>query len=139
MDISTRPGLFDSRDDGRLRFYHPIPVIKHAVKTISSQTLKFLKLDCHFIIDSHQPLPPADVIWSSLVHLVAESPFPCIELHVRVGFDGSLAPDIILNSLAESVALMTYVNRGVLVVTSELPATNKQDAPAVETASIGPI
>ena len=54
----------------------PIPAIEHAMKMISSQRLK-LKLDFYFTIHGHhQRLPPAEVIWSPLVHLVAESPFP---------------------------------------------------------------
>jgi len=115
--------------DGRLRrrFSSPIPAIKHANKTISSQRLKLLKLDFYFTIDGHhRPLPPAEVIWSSLVQLVAESPFPCIKLHVKVAVDiwrryRDIAPDIMLNSLAESAELMSYVNRGVLVLIPEHP------------------
>jgi len=133
LEFSSLSGSVDRR------FYHPILAIEHAMTTISSQTLKFLKLDFNFMIDTHEALPPAEVIWSSLVHLVAESPFPCIELHVRVTFYGwgvhqDIAPDIILNSLAESAELMSYVNRGVLVITSEPPVTNKQDG-LVEKAS----
>jgi len=127
LEISTLPGSFDTWDT---RFYHPILAIKRVITTISSQTLKFLKLDFHFTIDTYEPLPPAEVIWSSLVHLVAESPFPCIKLHVRVTFYDwdtyrDITPDIILNSLAESTELTNYVNRGVLVITSELPVTKK--------------
>jgi len=115
--------------NGRLRrrFSSPIPAIKHANKTISSQRLKLLKLDFYFTIDGHYgPLPPAEFIWSSLVQLVAESPFPCIKLHVKVAVDiwhryRDIAPDIMLNSLAESAELMSYVNRGVLVLIPELP------------------
>lgn len=115
------------------RFSSPIPIIEHVMKTISSQRLKLLKLDFYFNINSLDP--PPNVIWSSLVHLVAESPFPCTKLHVRVGFQElvgyqDIAPDIILNSLAESAELMSYVNRGVLVITSN-PVTNKQGAPTV--------
>jgi len=119
--------IFDAWD-GRLRrrFSSPIPAIKHAMKTISSQRLKLLKLDFYFTIDGHHPLPPAEVIWSSLVQLVAESPFPCIKLHVKVAVDAwrryrDIAPDIMLNSLAESAELMSYVNRGVLVLIPEHP------------------
>jgi len=96
---------------------------------ISSQRLKLLKLDFYFTIhDQHQCLPPAEVIWSPLVRLVAEPPFPCIKLHVKVADDlgawngyRNIAPDIILNSLTESAALMSYVNRGVLVIIPEFP------------------
>jgi len=138
LEISTLPGSFDTWDT---RFYHPILAIKRVITTISSQTLKFLKLDFHFTIDTYEPLPPAEVIWSSLVHLVAESPFPCIKLHVRVTFYDwdtyrDIAPDIILNSLAESTELTNYVNRGVLVITSELPVTKKQDGLLEKTSPI---
>jgi len=124
VEFSTLLGSFDLWD-GLPKICHPIPAIKHAVKTISSHTLKFLELDFNFTVNTHA-LPPGEAIWSSLVHLVAESPFPCIKLYVGVTFyDGSvyrdIAPDIILNSLAESAELMKYVNRGVLVIIPELP------------------
>jgi len=125
---------FETRDRVPIfQFGHPIPAIKQAVETISSQTLKRLKLDFFFIIDS---LPSAEVIWSSLVHLVAGSPFPCVELHVRDVFcilgrhRGAAVYDSIVNSLADSAELMSYVNRGVLVISTKYPVTNKQGAPA---------
>jgi len=75
--------LFETWDGRSMhRLYHPIPAIKHAIDTISSQSLRFLKLDFNFNIDRR--LPPAEVIWSPLVHLVAESPFPCVKLPCRV-------------------------------------------------------
>jgi len=92
--------ISDAGDDRPgCQIYSPIPAIEHAMKTNSSQRLKLLKLDFYFTIHGHhQRLLPAEVIWSPLVHLVAESP-----------------------SLAESAALMSYANRGVLVIIPELP------------------
>ena len=123
VEFSTLLGSFGLWD-GLPKNCHPIPPIKHAVKTISFQTLKLLELDFKFTINTYA-LPPGEAIWSSLVHLVAESHF-CIKLYVGVTFyDGrvyrDIAPDIILNSLAESAELMKYVNRGVLVIIPELP------------------
>jgi len=100
VTFSTRPDLLETQDRVPIfQFDHPIPAIKQAVETISSQTLKRLKLDFFFIIDS---LPSAEVIWSSLVHLVAGSPFPCIELHVRNAlYRGTAVYNSIVNSLAD--------------------------------------
>lgn len=142
VDFATIPGSF-GKWDGLPRIYHPIPAIKNVMKTISSQSLKFLKLDLDFAIDTYGRLPHSDSFWSSLVHLMAESPFPCVKLDVRVAFcdlngNRGIAPDIILNSLAESRVLMNYVNQGILVITPELPVTNEQDVPAVEKADATP-
>jgi len=131
--------MFETWDGQSMhRLYHPIPAIKHAIDTISSQSLRFLKLDFNFNIDRR--LPPAKVIWSPLVHLVAESPFPCVKLHVGYEMSGyrDITPGIIPDSLADSAELMKYVNRGVLVITPGLPVTNKQDVLAVEKISTDP-
>ena len=61
------------------RFYSPIPAIQRALKTISSPTLRLLKIEFYFIIESCHPL--AQVIWAPLLHLVAESSFPCVNLN----------------------------------------------------------
>ena len=73
VDFSTLLGSFGLWD-GLPKICHPIPAIKHAVKTISSQTLKFLELDFNFTINTHA-LPPAEALLSTswLNHLFLAS------------------------------------------------------------------
>lgn len=127
------PDVYDQRER---EFLSPIPAIKNVLKTISSKTLQLLKIEFRFVINNY--LASAKVIWAPLVRLLAESPFPCVNFHVGATFssfaDENVVPDLILNSLVESEELMRYVKRGVLVITPELPETNR-DTPAAEKTS----
>ena len=113
-------------------FIHPIPAIKQCHEDDFLPFIKkFLKLDFNF---HHRylrtPFPcrrSYTVTVLSRLHLVAECPFslhqaPCQGHLLRFG---CIAPDSILNSLAESAALMSFVNRSVLIITSELPCNQQ--------------
>ena len=101
-----------------------IPAITNVLKT--SPSLKRVSLSLFFIITNFQNFPIGLANWAPLVRLFSESSVSSFNLHIKT-FGGVNRSECttILTSLANCADLMKLVDKGVLVITPQIPGERK--------------
>ena len=99
----------------------PLPAIANLLKTSSSLKHTSLVLPCYF--NNFQKLPIDLATWVPLIHLLTETSASSIKLRINI-WDEIVRPRV-LTSLAKCADLMVLVDKGVLVITPEIPGERK--------------
>ena len=96
-----------------------IPAIANFIKTSSSLKCVSLVLRCLFIANFRK-FPIGLFNWGPLVRLLTESSVPSFTLHIDTWYE--IPCTAILTSLAKCAELTKLVDKGVLVITPQIPS-----------------